>query len=67
MSSDDEFQQLVDREFDELVEEVQREAGEEEAAMLAAAAVVRPFHHQRTIRRDHVGGLSIVPSTAQRR
>ncbi|XP_047973455.1 uncharacterized protein LOC125215918 [Salvia hispanica] len=52
MSSDDEFQQLVDREFDELVQEVQREAEEEEAA---AAAFVRPFYHRRTIWRDHVG------------
>ncbi|XP_047979174.1 uncharacterized protein LOC125221087 [Salvia hispanica] len=51
MSSDDEFQQLVDREFDELVQEVQREA-EEEAA---AAAFVCPFYHRRTICRDHVG------------
>ncbi|XP_047965349.1 uncharacterized protein LOC125209811 [Salvia hispanica] len=51
MSSGDEFQQLVDREFDELVQEVQREAEEEEAA----AAFVRPFYHRRTIWRDHVG------------
>ncbi|XP_047948775.1 uncharacterized protein LOC125194560 [Salvia hispanica] len=50
MSSGDEFQQLVDREFDELVQEVQREAEEEEAA-----AFVRPFYHRRTIWRDHVG------------
>ena len=51
MSSDDEFQKLVDREFDELVEEMQREANEE----AAAATVVQSFHHRRTIRRDHVG------------
>ena len=51
MSFDDEFQQLVDREFDELVQEVQREADEEEEA----AAFVRPFYHRQTIHRDHVG------------
>ncbi|XP_042059328.1 uncharacterized protein LOC121803789 [Salvia splendens] len=50
MSSDDKFQQLIDREFDELVEEVQREAEEEEAA-----AVPRPIHHRQIICRDHVG------------
>ncbi|XP_047973529.1 uncharacterized protein LOC125215979 [Salvia hispanica] len=50
MSFDDEFQQLVDREFDELAQEVQREAEEEDVA-----AFVRPFYHRRTIRRDHVG------------
>ncbi|XP_047951668.1 uncharacterized protein LOC125197017 [Salvia hispanica] len=55
MSSGDEFQQLVDMEFDELVQEVQREAEEEEAAAAAAAAFVRPFYHRRTIWHDHVG------------
>ncbi|XP_047942626.1 uncharacterized protein LOC125189387 [Salvia hispanica] len=55
MSSDDEFQQLVDGEFDELVQEVQREAEEEEAAAVAVAAFVRPFYHRQTNWRDHVG------------
>ena len=40
---------MIDGAFDELVEEVQREA-EEEAA---ASVVPRPIHHQRTICRDH--------------
>ncbi|XP_047966055.1 uncharacterized protein LOC125210557 [Salvia hispanica] len=55
MSSDDEFQQLVDREFDELVQEVQREADEEKEAAAAVAAFVRPFYHRQTICHDHVG------------
>ena len=41
----------MDREFDELVQEVQREAEEEEEE---EAAFVRPFYHRQTICRDHV-------------
>ncbi|XP_047950790.1 uncharacterized protein LOC125196340 [Salvia hispanica] len=46
----------MDREFDELVQEVQREAEEEEEEEEAeVAAFVHPFYHRRTICRDHVG------------
>ena len=56
MDSDDEnFQRLVDEEFEELVAAVQDEADEEEAALAAAAAIPRPRYRRRFINRDHVG------------
>ncbi|XP_047938227.1 uncharacterized protein LOC125185687 [Salvia hispanica] len=56
MDSDDEnFQRLVDEEFEELVAAVQAEADEEEAALAVAAAIPRPRYRRRYINRDHVG------------
>ncbi|XP_047961645.1 uncharacterized protein LOC125206433 [Salvia hispanica] len=54
-SGDENFQRLVDEEFEELVAAVQDEADEEEVALAAAAAIPRPRYRRRFINRDHVG------------